>query len=326
MSYEYIEIGDPDFLENHIQNEELDYILVRKQSLENVPIDHWKPPAYCFTRRFKNFESELTNFEVKHDDVWVASYPKSGTTWCQEMVWLICNGLNYDAAKTQHLRKRFPFLDISLIHDLPDGRSSFQKVESMTSPRFIKTHLPVSMLPKQYWDVLPKTVYVHRNVKSVAVSYYHHSKNYFYRGTKEQFVRSFMKDLQFYSPIHSHVIGYHSLKGCENILHLRYEDMKFDLKKVAEKVCSFFGHYYSNTQLEGLCQHLSFGSMKNNVSCNYEDETDATWIDKEPDDRFIRRGQVDSWKSELTSELNRDLDEWTETSVKDKKHLSLFFE
>lgn len=100
--------------------------------------------------------------------------------------------------------------------------------------------------------------------------------------------------------------------------------MKCDLKKVVEKVCSFFGHNYSNTQLEELCQHLSFDSMKNNVSCNYEDETDEQWKHREPDERFIRRGQADSWKSELSSELNRDLDEWTETLVKDKKHLNLF--
>lgn len=324
MSYEYIEIDDPVFLETHIQNEELDYVLVKKRSIENVPIDDWEPPAYCFTQRFRNFESELENFEVKHDDVWVATYPKSGTTWCQEMVWLICNDLDYDTAKTKHLKKRFPFLDISLIHDLPDGRISFDNVKSMTSPRFIKTHLPVSMLPKQYWEVLPKTVHVHRNVKSVAISYYHHSKNYFYRGTKEQFVRSFMKDLQFYSPIHSHVIGYHSLKGCDNILHLSYEEMNCDLKKVVETVCSFFGRKYSDGQLEELCEHLSFGSMKSNVSCNYEDETDAKWQDKEPDERFIRRGQVDSWKSELSDELNRELDKWTETSVKEEKHLRLF--
>lgn len=51
MSYEYIEINDPEYLENHIQNEELDYILVRKQSLEYIPIDHWELPAYCFTKR-----------------------------------------------------------------------------------------------------------------------------------------------------------------------------------------------------------------------------------------------------------------------------------
>ncbi|EAT40359.1 AAEL007913-PA, partial [Aedes aegypti] len=277
---------------------------------------------FLFVNRFKHYEDELNNFIVKPDDVWVASYPKSGTTWCQEMVWLICNNFNYDMARSHSLRTRFPFLDVSLIHDLPDGKSSFETVKNISSPRFIKTHLPVSLLPKHYWSVLPKTIYIHRNVKSVAVSYYHHSKNYFYRGTKEQFVRSFMKNLQFYSPIHKHVIGYHSLTGLDNILYLKYEDMKQDLKKELNKVCSFFGITCDDDQMDLLCKHLSFDSMKDNVACNYEDENDATWKTKDPDERFIRRGEVDSWKTELSSKLCQDLDDWNEEFTTEmSKHL-----
>lgn len=324
MTFEYLEIKDPEYLQHHIENGELDYLLVKKKSSEDVPMESWDPPAYCFTDRFKNYEDDLSNFNVKPDDIWVASYPKSGTTWCQEMVWLICNNFNYDMAKSQSLRTRFPFLEVSLIHDLPDGKNSFEMVKNMTSPRFIKTHLPVSMLPKQYWRVLPKTVHIRRNVKSVAVSYYHHSKNIFYLGTKEQFIRSFMKDLQFYSPIHSHVIGYHSLIGLDNILYLSYEDMKRDLKGEITKVCSFFGVDCSEDQLYSLCKHLSFDSMQDNVACNYEKESDTTWKTKHPDERFIRRGEIDSWKTELSAELCQDLDDWNEKSIKNKHFRGLF--
>ncbi|XP_055547705.1 luciferin sulfotransferase-like [Wyeomyia smithii] len=322
--FEYIDITDPVHVETHVERVEEDYILVKAKSCEKVPTNNWHPPAYCFTTRFKEYEDQLLNFTVKPDDVWVASYPKSGTTWCQELVWLICNGLNFSAAKSESLRTRFPFFDISLIHDAIGGVSSFEKVRNMASPRFIKTHLPVSMLPKQYWDVLPKTVYIHRNVKSVAVSYYHHSKNIFYRGTKEEFVKSFMKDLQFYSPIHSHVIGYHSLEGCSNILFLRYEDLKCNLPDTVEKVCCFFGRSYDLDELNLLYEHLSFDSMKNNLACNYEDKTESDWQSKDRDERFIRRGQVDSWKEELTPSEAQEIDEWTRESVRDPELLKLF--
>lgn len=63
--------------------------------------------------RFSRYEEELLDMEVKPDDIWVASYPKSGTTWSQEMVWLICNDLDFDRAKSESLRTRFPFLEYS---------------------------------------------------------------------------------------------------------------------------------------------------------------------------------------------------------------------
>lgn len=34
-----------------------------------------------------------------------------GTTWTQEMVWLLGNHLNYEKAKSEELHKRFPFLE-----------------------------------------------------------------------------------------------------------------------------------------------------------------------------------------------------------------------
>ncbi|XP_053692427.1 sulfotransferase 1B1-like [Sabethes cyaneus] len=322
--FEYIEITDPVHVETHTERAEEDYILVKAKSCENIPIKDWNPPAYCFTTRFEKYADQLLNFAVKPDDVWVASYPKSGTTWCQELVWLVCNDLNFSAAKSESLRTRFPFLDISLIHDTIDGVSSFEKTRNKSSPRFIKTHLPVSMLPKQYWEVLPKTVYINRNVKSVAVSYYHHSKNFFYRGTKEEFIKSFMKDLQFYSPIHTHVIGYHSLENCSNVLFLKYEDMKCNLPETVEKVCRFFGRSYEQDELNLLYEHLSFDAMKNNLACNYEDRSEGDWQNKDRDARFIRRGQMDSWKEELSTDQTEEIDRWTCESIKDHNLLDLF--
>ncbi|EDS28404.1 sulfotransferase [Culex quinquefasciatus] len=97
----------------------------------------------------------------------------------------------------------------------------------MPRPRFIKTHLHVGLLPEAIWTVKPKIVYVHRNPKSVAVSFYHHSASFTgYKGTLEDFTRSFMRDLQLYSPYHEHVIEYSQLSHLDNVLVLKYEDMK----------------------------------------------------------------------------------------------------
>lgn len=103
----------------------------------------------------------------------------------------------------------------------------FHKILSAPSPRFIQSHLPVALLPDQIWSVRPKMVYVRRNPKSVAVSYFHYTVSMQgYSGTMDQFVRAFMKDQVLYSPYHEHIIEYHHLDYPDNLLLLCFEDMK----------------------------------------------------------------------------------------------------
>lgn len=57
------------------------------------------------------FAERVKNMEVYEDDVWVVTFPKCGTTWTQEMVWLVNNNLNYEKALELNLNDRFPFLE-----------------------------------------------------------------------------------------------------------------------------------------------------------------------------------------------------------------------
>lgn len=119
MSFEYINITDPTWLETCHQIEQDNYILVKPKDYSKVPIDipNWKPLPYCTTTLFRRYEQDLLDFEVKPDDIWIASYPKSGTTWTQEMVWLICNDLDFEKARSTVLRDRSPFLEQVLLID-----------------------------------------------------------------------------------------------------------------------------------------------------------------------------------------------------------------
>merc|ERR1711936_561330 len=53
--------------------------------------------------------------------------------------------------------------------------NSMKHVESLPSPRFIKTHLPISMLPPDLPNKA-KVIYVGRNVKDICVSGFYHSR------------------------------------------------------------------------------------------------------------------------------------------------------
>ncbi|XP_055611862.1 luciferin sulfotransferase-like [Uranotaenia lowii] len=314
MAYEYLPITDPTWIETKEQLNVSDYIQVRPTNCADVPIGipNWEPQPCCLSELFKNWEQELRTFEVKSDDVWVASYSKNGTTWTQEMVWLICNDLDFETARNTHLRQRSPFLEISTLHK--DRGNAFELLKNMPGPRVIKTHLPVGLLPPRIWSVKPKIVHVKRNPKSVAVSYFHHSKMTHFKGDLDQFIQLLKKDLHYFSPYHCHVIEYYELQNYDNILYLCYEDMKRDLRSSVLKTCKFFGKTYTDEQIDKLCQHLSFDSMKANDTVNYKDFGG--------EGRFMRQGTADGWKRELNDHQIAEIDRWTESAVEEKyRHL-----
>jgi hypothetical protein len=97
----------------------------------------------------------VKNFEVFEDDVWVVTYPKCGTTWTQELVWMVNNGLNYEKAMKEDLYVRSPFLEFGgIINNLETD--FVEMCKNLSRPRLIKSHLPLFLLPNQLWTVKPK--------------------------------------------------------------------------------------------------------------------------------------------------------------------------
>ena len=94
------------------------------------------------TRELHNhhFDSTVWNdFTFRDDDIIIATYAKSGTTWMQQIVaQLIFNGADRPAGRA----KCRP----GSICACRPSRSSWPAVEAQTHRRFIKTHLPVDAL------------------------------------------------------------------------------------------------------------------------------------------------------------------------------------
>lgn len=66
---------------------------------------------FLLPQKFEKVASQLYNFEVRPSDVFICTLPRSGTTWTQDMIWLICNDLDYKTATKVLLDNRFPFLE-----------------------------------------------------------------------------------------------------------------------------------------------------------------------------------------------------------------------
>lgn len=241
--------------------------------------------------------SQLESFEARPDDLLIATYPKSGTTWVSEILDLIYNSGDAEKCKRDAIYNRVPFMEL-IVPGLSNG---VEELKIMPSPRLVKTHLPVQLLPSSFWKNNCKMVYVARNAKDVAVSYY-----YFYQmaklhpepGTWQEFLDKFMTGRVAFGSWYDHVKGWWEKKKDYRILYLFYEDMKEDPKREIHKLLKFLEKDLPEEVVNKILYHSSFDVMKKNPSANY---TTAPKCDMDHSvSPFMRKGISGDWKNQFT--------------------------
>ena len=75
--------------------------------------------------------NQIENIQFRPDDCICASFPKSGTTLLQEIVYLIQTDFDYQSAKKFDISERFAFLEWPTV-----------KLDQLGKTKFFKTHLP----------------------------------------------------------------------------------------------------------------------------------------------------------------------------------------
>nr|XP_032827114.1 bile salt sulfotransferase-like isoform X2 [Petromyzon marinus] len=126
-------------------------------------------------------------FPVRPDDLFVVTYPKSGTTWMQEIVTLVYSDGDLGPVQTVPNWERVPWLEQDT------GR---KHLEHRASPRLITTHLPFQLAPREIGQAKAKVIYMARNPRDILVSSYNfHKIAHFLEepGTWEEFYDKFCK-------------------------------------------------------------------------------------------------------------------------------------
>ncbi|XP_050304366.1 uncharacterized protein LOC126741932 [Anthonomus grandis grandis] len=315
-----------------VENARLDGIL-RKYFTNKFRKGYVEVDGVTMPARYRDMQEEIFNWSVSEEDVWICSFPKTGTTWAQEMVWMIMNNLDFKGAEV-NLGIRSPFLEVSSLFDFRDLmkeipgfeppiflKDSLQFVKNQSSPVCIKTHLPWNLLPKeiQSGDKTPKIIYTCRDPKDTCYSYYHHSKLMEgYTGNFNDFCKLFLAGKLSFAPYWNNVLHYWNHRNDSNVLFLTYEEMKTDLPSVIRKTAKFLEKDLDEEQIQMLKKHLSFESMKNNPAVNYElvREMYKKYKLINYEGEFMRSGSIGGYKAAMGPELLDQFDRWIKTHTK----------
>lgn len=233
----------------------------------------------------------ISNFDLRSDDVFVCSLAKCGSSWLQNIVWLLKNNLDYKTIESVKRAKligdfedRPGYIEAanglmaidstkSLSEDAALKMAFTMCYENMTSPRVIKTHLPIYALPKKIWSKGAKVIYICRNMKDMIVSEYHFWRNFFFKDIHvNDVVEGVINNAWLYSNHIDHVLNFWNVRHLSNILFITYEDLLSNSFDTIKKVSKFLENNYTDEQIKELTEFTSFDNMKKNKSLSREED------------------------------------------------------
>ena len=224
---------------------------------------------------------------VYPDDTFIVSYPRSGNTWTR---FLIANLLHPDQAVT--------FANIERL--IPDCEAmSSRYLKSVPRPRIVKSH--------EYFDPrYKKVIYIVRDPRDVALSYYDFSRKYRQIDDKfplERFVSNFVSGRLSSSDWgtwgENVASWFYTRNGRPDFLLLRYEDMQADAERELAKVARFLGVDQSRERLASAVERSSADRMR-----KLEAKEGGQWVttkNKRSDIPFVRTASSGLWKEMLPS-------------------------
>ncbi|XP_069091450.1 amine sulfotransferase-like [Pleurodeles waltl] len=252
----------------------------------------------------------IEHFPIRDSDVFLVTYPKSGTVWMQQILSLIYHDGHHNKTENLETVDRAPWLEYN-----------FKKVnfEQRPSPRLFTTHLPYYLVPKGLKTKKAKVIYVTRNPKDSLASYFHFNnmlRKFSENPTimMEEHFDDYLNGKVIAGSWFDHVKGWYTHKDEFNILFLQYEDMVKDLRGAVLKICSFVGKGMDDQTVDTIVERATFKNMKKDVTANYEKlvqkETPKTLT-------FLRKGTIGDWKNVMTVAQNEKFDKVFQEKMKD---------
>ncbi|XP_069028073.1 amine sulfotransferase-like [Embiotoca jacksoni] len=255
---------------------------------------------------------QIYHLDIQDSDVFIVTYPKSGTIWMQQILLLL--EAQGDVSAISGLSKHSN-ADIIPWIEVKGHRQAFIVAPS---PRLRVTHLQHHFLPAALSHKKGKVIYVARNPKDVLVSYFHFHKLANMLETPkdfDDFFEKFMRGDVFGSSWFEHVKTWYTHREDMNMLFITYEEMIQDLQSAIHRISVFLGKDLSDDQLTSVVTHSTFHNMKKIPQASYEQVPGE--LLNHHQGRFMRKGTIGDWKNHFTVAQNERFDEVFHREMKD---------
>ena len=259
-----------------------------------------------------HIDSTIWNdFAFRDDDIIIATYGKSGTTWLQQIV----AQLVFQGAEESPMPEISPWVDMRL----PPREVKLPAIEAQTHRRFLKTHLPVDAL---VFSPRAKYIYIMRDGRDVMWSMYNHTAratDFFYQmindspgrvgppldrppaSTRQYFLEWLDGNGFPWWPFWEHVRSWYAIRELPNVLLLHYTQLKDDLPGQMRRIADFLDIEVPEDRWPMLVEHCEFTYMKAHAA-NYTPLGGLPW--EGGAETFIHKGTNGRWRDELTAEDN----------------------
>lgn len=290
------------------------------------------------TREFHNhhFDSTIWNdFEFRDDDIIIATYAKSGTTWMQQII----AQLLFNGEEGMEVAEMSPWMDLRV----PPKEVKLPLVEEQTHRRFIKTHLPVDALA---FSEKAKYIYIGRDGRDVLWSLYHHhttANDAWYGALNDtpgrvgppierpvssisQYYHDWLdRDGHPWWSFWENVRSWWAIGNLPNVYFVHFANLKRDMPGEIRRIAEFLEIPIDEDKWESILLHCSFDYMKDNAVKSvplggaFWDGGAQTFIHKGTNGRWremLTNDESNKYEEMAVSELGKSCAQWLATGNK----------
>ena len=245
-----------------------------------------------------HFEQYKLKFGERDDDIYISTYPKSGTTMMQVILYQLTTegDMNFS-----HIYEVSPWIRNAAFKN--------QKVVELASPRLIKTHDRYKDFPK---ETKGSFIHVHREGKDVAVSLYNQNKNYNNNNLEfDKFLKKFLKEKTWFKYSKN---WFQNKKGLK-ILHVHYENLLKDKLKEIIRIVQFLELNVDQEAIDRAIKYSSFEYMKEHEN-KFGEQPPKNPKHKKLYENFIRKGKIGEGDQMFTKKQKETYDKYYKKTVK----------
>tara|TARA_R110002072_G_scaffold12511_2_gene53914 strand:- start:72 stop:920 length:849 start_codon:yes stop_codon:yes gene_type:complete len=259
------------------------------------------------------------DIDFRDDDIIIATYAKSGTSWMQQII----SQLIFQGQKDLPVAEMSPWVDLRV----PPKEVKLPAIAAQTHRRFLKTHLPVDAL---VFSDKAKYIYVGRDARDVVWSLHNHHTNandMWYdalnntpgrvgpeigtppESVVEYFTHWLDNNGSPFWPYWENVRSWWELRDLANVKLIHFADLKRDLPGQIRDIAAFLDIDVTPDTMEDILHHCSFDYMKENAAQSVP-LGGAFWDGGAK--TFIHKGNNGRWKDILPQSVS---DRYEQTAV-----------